>query len=61
MVRFYDPIDKNDLERVSGILSRSGIEYSLRPEPATELGPGQIHVAEEDLPRAEKLLLKGRH
>ena len=61
MVRFYDPIDNHDLERVTAILGHGGIEYTLRNEPAQGLGPSQIHVAEEDLPQAEKLLRQSRH
>jgi hypothetical protein len=61
MVRFYDPIDSSDLERVMAILSRGGIEFSLGAEPVQGLGPRQIHVAEEDLPKAERLLLQTRH
>ena len=55
MARFYDPKDEADLARVEAILHRGGIEYFLRRE--TEgIGPVQVHVVEEDLPRAEKLL-----
>ncbi len=58
MVLFYDPKDRQDLARVEGILKQGAIEYFLRPEPEKGLGPQQIHVAEEDLPRAEELLLQ---
>ena len=61
MVRFYDPIDSSDLERVTAILSGGGIEFSLGAEPVQGLGPRQIRVAEEDLPQAERLLLQTRH
>ena len=56
MTLFYDPADDADQARVEAILKAGGIEYFLRPEPAKELGSQQIHVAEEDLPRAEELL-----
>ncbi len=58
MVRFYDPVDERDLERVEGILRTGGIEYFLHKEPVDQIGPQQIHVAEEDLPLAEALLMK---
>ncbi|WP_221252543.1 DUF2007 domain-containing protein [Desulfuromonas versatilis] len=56
MVLFYDPKDSRDLSRVEAILRKGAIEYTLRPEPVRGIGPQQIHVAEEDLPRAEELL-----
>jgi aspartokinase len=56
MMHFYDPGDQADLDRVEKILRSAGIEYSLLPEPETGLGPYQINVAEEDIPRAEELL-----
>ena len=56
MARFYDPRDEADLARVEAILRRGGIEYFLRREPEEGIGPLQVHVAEEDLPRAEILL-----
>jgi len=58
MTRFYDPRDKRDLARVEAILQAGGIEYFLKSEPVSGIGPMQIHVAEEDLPRAEELLLR---
>jgi hypothetical protein len=58
MVRFYDPKDEFELARVEQVLKKGGIEYFLLGEPEKALGPRQIHVAEEDLPRAEELLLK---
>ena len=61
MVRFYDPIDSQDLERGTAILTHGGIEYTLWDEPVQGLAPSQIHVAEEDLPQAEKLLRQTRH
>ena len=57
MVLFFDPKDEQELRRVEGILRRGAIGYFLRPEPEEGIGPMQIHVAEEDLPKAEKLLL----
>ncbi len=56
MVLFYDPKDNRDLARVESILRKGAIEYFLRPEPIKGIGSQQIHVAEEDLPRAEELL-----
>ncbi len=58
MVFFYEAKDEHDLSRVERILRQGGIEYFLRDEPLEELGPKQIHVAEEDVPAAEALLLK---
>jgi hypothetical protein len=58
MVRFYDPVDERDLARVEEILKRGGIEYFLHKEPAEEIGPHQVHVAEEDIPTAEALLMQ---
>lgn len=58
MAVFYDPKDDLDLTRVKAILDKGGIEYFLRREPAAGIGPMQVHVAEEDIPRAEKLLRK---
>ena len=56
MVRFYDPKDKHDMARVESILKNAGIEYCLGSESAEGIGPWQIQVAEEDLPKAEELL-----
>lgn len=56
MTLFYDPANEEDLERIEQILKNGGIEYVLRHEPETGLGPFQVHVAEEDLPLAEELL-----
>lgn len=56
MVKFYDPKDAADLARVEAILKEGGIEYFLTREPAAGIGPLQVHVAEEDIPHAEKLL-----
>jgi aspartokinase len=56
MVRFYDPKDKHDMARVESILRKAGIEYCLGSESIEGLGPWQIQVAEEDVPKAEELL-----
>ncbi len=62
MVLFYDPVNQDDQVRVEKILREGAIEYFLRREPEEALGPCQIHVAEEDIPKAENLLLKvSRH
>ena len=58
MARFYDPKNDRELSRVEAILRHGGIEYFLRSETVRGLGPMQVHVAEEDLPQAEKLLRK---
>jgi len=58
MTRFYDPRDEKDLARIESILRAGGIEYFLRREPIDGIGPMQVHVAEEDLPRAEELLAR---
>ena len=58
MAFFYDPKDEAELARVESILKHGGIEYFLRSEPEAAIGPLQVHVAEEDMPRAEKLLRK---
>lgn len=55
-MKFYDPKDAVDLGRVENVLKAGGIEYFLRREPEGGIGPLQVHVAEEDLPRAEELL-----
>jgi hypothetical protein len=60
MVLFYDPLDERDLVRVEEILHKGGIEYFLRREPEEKIGPQQIHVAEEDMPAAEALLLQAQ-
>jgi len=61
MVRFYDPVNEEDLERVIQLLRSGGIEYSLVIEPDAALGGQQIQVAEEDIPEAERLLSQTRH
>lgn len=59
MVRFYDPRDEADQQKVEQILRSQGIEYFLHRETEPGIGPCQILVAEEDLPYAEELLRKG--
>ncbi len=56
MAVFYDPKDERDLGRVKRVLDRGGIEYFLRREPTSGIGPMQVLVAEEDFPLAEKLV-----
>ena len=56
MVRFYDPRDEADLFRVETLLKKGGIEYFLLPGQEKGIGPLQVHVAEEDIPKAEELL-----
>ena len=58
MVRFYDPKDEADLARVEELLHKGGIEYFLAAAPAGTGGTMQIEVAEEDVPKAEELLLQ---
>lgn len=59
MVKFYDAKNDADLARVEALLKQGGIEYFV-----TDLEEGsverQIEVAEEDLPKAEELILKSR-
>lgn len=57
MTHFYDPKNQVDLERVETILKQGGIQFSLHTEPVAGLAPFQIDVAEEDIPRAEQLLI----
>lgn len=57
MARFYDAKDEADLARVEAILHKAGIEYFLTDAPVEGLAK-EIEVAEEDLPKAEELLLK---
>lgn len=59
MARFYDPKDETDRSRVEAILKKGGIEYFLRQE-RRDAGMMEIHVAEEDVPRAEELLSHGK-
>lgn len=56
MARFYDPKDEQDLERVESLLLKGGIEYSVAAPAGA--GTKQIEVAEEDVPRAEELLMQ---
>lgn len=56
MARFYDAKDETDLARVEAILHKAGIEYFLADTPVEGLAR-EIEVAEEDLPKAEELLL----
>jgi hypothetical protein len=58
MAVFYDPKDERDLGRVKRALDEGGIEYFLRREPEAGIGPMQVHVAEEDFPKAEELVRK---
>jgi hypothetical protein len=55
MARFYDTVDRKELERVEHILAFGGIGYTVQ-----EAGKGspmnEILVAEEDLVYAEMLL-----
>lgn len=55
MARFYDPRDEAELLKVEAVLRKGGIEYFLRKE-MFETGMIEIHVAEEDIFRAEELL-----
>ncbi len=58
MTKFYDAKDDKDLARVEAVLRKGGIEYNLAATP-TGAGIGkQIQVAEEDVPKAEELLLQ---
>lgn len=58
MSRFYDPKDTHDLARVEEILQKGAIEYFLRGDSKFGNGLPEVHVAEEDMPKAEELLLK---
>lgn len=60
MARFYDTVDKSDLERVESILKRVGIEYSLRVL-GDDGSINEIDVAEEDQAYAEWLLSSPAH
>ena len=55
MARFYDTLDKKELERVGNILTSGGIGFAVQ---AARKGPpiNEILVAEEDLVFAEMLL-----
>jgi hypothetical protein len=58
MVSFYDPRDREDQSNVEQILSTEGIEYCTRQQTGPGITPQQILVAEEDLPKAEALMLR---
>lgn len=58
MARFYDPKDVHDLARVEELLKKGAIEYFLRGESKYGNGLPEVHVAEEDVPKAEELLLE---
>ncbi|WP_305044376.1 putative signal transducing protein [Geoalkalibacter sp.] len=57
MVRFYDASNAEEQERVEMLLRGAGIEYFLR-EVSGGMGPAEILLAEEDLPRAEEILAR---
>ncbi|QWV99454.1 hypothetical protein KP005_09310 [Geomonas nitrogeniifigens] len=57
MVKFYDARSEAELARVEAVLKQGGVEYFVTGL-AEENVTGEIEVAEEDLPRAEELLLK---
>lgn len=59
MVKFYDAKTEADLSRVEAVLKQAGIEYSVK-SLAERVVSGEIEVAEEDLPKAEELLLTNR-
>jgi hypothetical protein len=58
VARFYDPKDERELERVESILRHGGIEYAVRRYGGAGGTFREIQVAEEDLPRAEELLVQ---
>jgi hypothetical protein len=58
MVKFYDPKDEADQARVENLLHQAAIEYFLGPETAGG-ACREIEVAEEDVPKAEEVLLRG--
>ncbi len=57
MARFYDTCNESDLARVEGVLRGGGIEYFCR-ESREETALKEILVAEEDMVRAEELLIR---
>jgi len=61
MVSFYDPIDSFDQKHAEQVLRSGSIEYFLGDELEAELGTRQILIAEEDIPKAEQLLVRSRH
>jgi hypothetical protein len=58
MVSFYDPRDTKEQEKIEKLLHDKGIEYFLRSDKEPGTGPKQLLVAEEDIPAAERVLLK---
>ncbi len=54
MARFYDTTNNSDLERVEGLLKKSGVVYTLRVLEDDMALLKEIQVAEEDLNAAEK-------
>jgi hypothetical protein len=58
MTKFYDPKDAADLARIEALLHKGGIEYSVAAAPQNTGISKQIEVAEEDVPKAEELLLQ---
>ncbi|MBJ6750155.1 putative signal transducing protein [Geomonas anaerohicana] len=57
MVKFYDARSEAELARVEAVLKQGGVEYFVTGRAKEDVS-GEIEVAEEDLPRAEELLLK---
>ena len=57
MAKFYDAKDDADLARVEAVLKKGGIEYFLA-DPRADGMAKEIEVAEEDVPKAEELLLQ---
>lgn len=58
MTRFYDAKDDKDLARVEAVLKKGGIEYFVAAKPAGVEAIKEIEVAEEDVAKAEDLLLE---
>ncbi len=56
MARFYDTVKDADLERVEGLLKKSGIVYTVGELGDNSTVIKEIQVAEEDLSAAEKIL-----
>lgn len=59
MSKFYDPKDEAELARVEELLRKGGIEYFVAASPQGAGISKEIEVAEEDVSRAEELLLTG--
>ena len=55
MARFYDTVNDSDLERVEGLLKKSGIVFTSRILGA-DSALKEIQVAEEDFASAERVL-----